>query len=111
MNRPVGLATMSPAMEEAKNYNNWIYEAMRPYLGDRICEIGPGFGGIASRALADRKEYCAIDVDSDVILRLRLRLGLGADRSMIGNVSSFAKRIKAAGIDTIVMVNELEHEE
>lgn len=111
MERPSGLATMAPAMEEARNYNAWIYSILRPCLGHRILEIGPGFGGIASHVIEDRKEYYAIDVDPNVILRLRAHLGLGEDKLAIGDISSskWIEYFKTAGVDTVVMINVLEH--
>src|SRR5580658_10107868 len=105
MEHPSGLATMAPAMEEARNYNAWIYNVLRPHLGQKILEIGPGYGGIASQILKDHREYYAIDVDPGVILRLRTHLGLGEDKLVIGDISSpkWTEYFKAKGVDTIVM--------
>ena len=66
----------------------WIYSILRPCFGHRILEIGPGFGGIASHVIEDRKEYSPINVDPNVILRLRAHLGLGEDKLAIGDISS-----------------------
>src|SRR5581483_8542917 len=109
MERPAGLTTMAPAMEEAQNYQDWVYQAVRPHLGKKILELGPGFGGIASRALADGKDYFAIDIDSEVIRRLRERLSLGKERLIHGDFTEWAGRMRVAGIDTVLMINVLEH--
>lgn len=111
MEHPTGLTTMAPAMEEAQNYQDWVYAAVRPTLGNKVLELGPGYGSIAARAIADRKSYFAIDIDAEVIRRLRQRLGLGEDRLIIGDFGDWAGRLRVVGIDTVLMINVLEHVE
>lgn len=37
-------ATMSSAIQEAQNYVRWIVDSFRPYFGQRLLEIGTGYG-------------------------------------------------------------------
>lgn len=102
---------MTTAIQDARNYSDWIYGVLRPHLGRSVLEIGPGYGDFAARALADGREYRAIDVDAAIITRLRARLSLGEDRLAIGDAATpeWEKRFRDAGIDTVVMLNVVEH--
>jgi SAM-dependent methyltransferase len=111
MENPAGSATMTTAIQDATKYSDWIYGVLRPHLGRSMLEIGPGYGNFAARAVADGKGYRAIDVDSDTIVRLRARLSLGEDLLAIGDAATpeWEKRFRDIGIDTVVMINVVEH--
>jgi SAM-dependent methyltransferase len=111
MSDPSGTATMTSAIQDARNYSDWIYAVARPHLGRSVLEIGPGYGDFAARAIADGKEYRAIDVDAGIIENLRSRLKLGEDRLSVGDAATpeWEKRFRESGIDTVVMLNVVEH--
>ena len=104
---------MAEEMRDAPHYYDWIYETVRPHLGRSLLELGPGFGAFAERAIKDRKNYAAVDVDSDVIERLRERLKLPRRGAFVTDASQpeFARRMAEAGVDTLVSMNVLEHVE
>ncbi|HEX4047111.1 MAG TPA: class I SAM-dependent methyltransferase [Elusimicrobiota bacterium] len=111
MEQAKGLSTMSPAMEDARNYSAWLFDALRPLLGRRVLEIGPGYGGVARLLVDAGVEYRAIDSDAAVIANLRPRLTVPADRLNVGDVTepAWGERLRREGTDTILLLNVLEH--
>jgi len=102
---------MASGMETANRYYDWIYAALRPFLGKSVLEIGPGFGGIASRIITEGKEYHALDTDEGVIEHLRSTIPASRDRLHVGDIASpeWASYFKKSGIDTLLTINVLEH--
>jgi 2-polyprenyl-3-methyl-5-hydroxy-6-metoxy-1,4-benzoquinol methylase len=49
-------------LAELDRYNNWIYEQIRPALGQRILEIGSGMGNITPFLCADGNQVTATDI-------------------------------------------------
>jgi SAM-dependent methyltransferase len=113
MEQAEGLSTMSSAMEDARNYSDWLFSALRPHLGREVLEIGPGYGGVARLVLDAGLGYRAIDSDAAVIENLRPRLKVPAERLSVGDVTKpeWNERFRAAGVDTILLNNVLEHVE
>jgi SAM-dependent methyltransferase len=111
MERAEGLSTMSPAIEDARNYSAWLFDALRPQFGREVLEIGPGYGGVARRLVDAGIGYRAIDADASVIERLRARLAVPAERLSVGDATKpeQIERFRAAGVDTVLLVNVLEH--
>ena len=102
---------MSPAIEGARNYSDWLFSALRTHLGREILEIGPGYGGMARLALGAGIGYRAIDSDASVIEDLRSRLNIPTECLSVGDVTKpeWSQRFRAAGVDTILLSNVLEH--
>jgi 16S rRNA A1518/A1519 N6-dimethyltransferase RsmA/KsgA/DIM1 with predicted DNA glycosylase/AP lyase activity len=54
-------------MEQADNYNKWLYDLVQPYIGKRILEIGPGIGTFSKKMISEvdllvgvePNQYCA----------------------------------------------------
>jgi SAM-dependent methyltransferase len=111
MKRAEGLSTMSPAIEDAANYSAWLFDALRPSLGREVLEIGPGYGGVARRLVDAGIGYRAVDADSSVIEKLRPLLSIPAERLIVGDVTKpdVAEGFRSAGVDTVLLVNVLEH--
>ena len=106
-----GLRTMSESMEGLHHYYDWLFEAIRPFLGSRIVEVGPGFGDLADRISASGRLYFAIDSDASVIKRLAERRPQDAASFFVGDVtnSSWGERIRSFRCDTVISFNVLEH--
>ena len=101
------------ALERAKNFNQWMADTIRPYLGQRIFEIGAGIGNL-THALAPRKTlYVASDVDEEHLARLRTRFQhrphLLVRQCDLANADHFAGL--QGEIDTVVCLNVVEHVE
>lgn len=97
------------AMEEARRYHAWILSYFRPYLGKRVLEVGAGTGTFAER-------LCQASPESELFLfepagnlypaleeRFRSHATVHTARA------SLDERATTLGVDTMVMVNVLEH--
>ncbi len=41
------------SLAEARNYQRWVFDAVRPFLGRRILEVGSGIGNMSQWLPAD----------------------------------------------------------
>jgi len=97
-------------LSEVDRYNAWLFAQFRPYIGNRVLDVGCAIGNI-TQYLLDREFVCAIDVVEEFTTEIRKRF---ADKPNLKvalfdiadpNVTSLASEV----IDTIVSVNVLEH--
>jgi len=97
-------------LARAPRFNLWMADTIRPFLGDRVLEIGSGVGNL-SRTLAPRVQYVASDINP---LYLQTLTNLASDRPYlkssycdVSDLSSFP--VSDGGYDTIICLNVLEH--
>lgn len=90
--------------------DQWLYEEIAPFLGNRILEIGCGLGNFA-RHLADRSFYAGVEVSQDSVNYVNdffrdhkhMRAYLGdATAEDFANFAQF-------DLDTIFSLNVFEH--
>ena len=96
-------------LNRAPRFNQWMADVIRPYVGDRVLEIGAGTGNL-SMHLMPRSIYWASDINRhylDYLLKLRasrpyMRVGYtdAADASTYPAGQAF---------DTVVCLNVIEH--
>lgn len=97
-------------LERAQRFNEWLAGTVRPWIGDRVLEIGAGIGNITQQ-LIPRDRYVASDVNQSYLRYLRnmaaakpyLRVAevdLEVPSSFDGHEGAF---------DTVVCLNVLEH--
>src|SRR5260370_645041 len=61
------------ALSKAPRFNRWMGETIRPYVGERVLEIGAGIGNL-TRVLVPRvKCYVAADIDQEHMARRATR--------------------------------------
>jgi glycosyltransferase involved in cell wall biosynthesis len=98
------------SLERAQNFNRWMAEAIEPYVGARVLEIGAGIGNITNW-LVPRDLYVATDINPHYLDYLRnLSLGkpyLTVDRIDLEDPAGFERW--AGAFDTVVCLNVLEH--
>ncbi len=99
------------AVAKAPDYNRWIVAHLRPYLGQRVLEVGAGIGNI-SQLLLNCQRLILVDHEEMHVSILRDRFG-GDNRVRVdwGDLTEPGtyEPWKEERIDTIVCSNVLEH--
>jgi glycosyltransferase involved in cell wall biosynthesis len=97
-------------LERARRFNRWMAEAIRPFLGARVLEIGAGIGNLTTWLLP-RERYVASDVNPHYLHYLRNSAAgkpyLEVARVDLEDPACFAPL--AGQFDTVVCLNVLEH--
>lgn len=100
-------------LSRAPNFNRWMADTVRPFVGDSVLEIGAGIGNLSRHLAPRRKRYIATDIDDEHLARLRARLthrpNLEVKRCDLTNSGDFESI--AGQLDTVVCLNVLEHVE
>ena len=91
-------------------YNRWVWDRMKPYIGDRVLELGGGSGAM-TRFLYGRELVVTTDRETAYVDRLRnafrRRPGIVVERADIESDSVF--ELAHYNFDTITAINVLEH--
>jgi SAM-dependent methyltransferase len=100
---------MTAEMAHVSHYYRWIFDTIRPRLGARVLEVGPGYGNLAALILGDGRDYLGVDLDGPTIERLRETLD-GA-RLLHGDICQAAVQaeVRAFAPDSVVSFNVIEH--
>lgn len=62
-------------LSDAVNYQRWLADLVRPYLGDEPLEIGSGIGDYAALWLTSVRHFTATEADPQRLLALKDRFG------------------------------------
>ena len=89
------------------NYNKWIYEIIKPYLGKKILEVGCGVGNLTGY-LQEGRKLVAIDVSSRFVAYMKLDYP-NVETYNCDIVTSQVISLKKYDFDSVVCVNVLEH--
>jgi len=99
------------AFSTAPNFNHWMADTIRPYIGNYVLEIGAGIGNLTRVLVRRRKRYVATDLDDEHLERLRVRLegrpNLETARLDASRPQDFTSLL--GQMDTVVCLNVLEH--
>jgi len=99
------------ALSKAPRFNRWMGETIRPYLGERVLEIGAGIGNLTRVLIPRVKCYVAADIDGEHLARLTTRFqhrhNLHVRHCDLANSADFAAF--EGSMDTVVCLNVLEH--
>ncbi len=94
--------------DEARNYRKYEYDMVAPHVGRSLLEIGSGLGHFSERFLG-RLDYLAVsDNDPYCVSELEKRYD-GDDRVEVLSLALPADIKIAQQVDTVVMMNVLEH--
>jgi glycosyltransferase involved in cell wall biosynthesis len=99
------------AFAGAPNFNRWMADTIRPYIGRNVLEIGAGMGNLTRQLLPGRKRYVATDIDHEHLDRLSNRLS-HRPRLEIAELNAAIPRDHEAfrgQMDTVICLNVLEH--
>ncbi|HYL05325.1 MAG TPA: glycosyltransferase [Thermoanaerobaculia bacterium] len=98
------------SLERARNFNRWMAEAISPYVGAQVLEIGAGIGNITTWLLP-RDGYLATDINPHFLAYLE-NVALGRPYLKIArlDLEEEAGFVPWHGqFDTVVCLNVLEH--
>jgi len=106
-----GALTLS-ILEEAPAYHRWIFDRIRPFLGERMIEVGCGIGNLTG-LLLEHGKVIAADVNEDYLRKVARKY---RDHGNFGGILLWDIRHDppenlGETIDTIVCSNVLEHVE
>jgi SAM-dependent methyltransferase len=102
---------MLRAMEDARQFNQWMADTISPFLGDDVLEIGAGIGNLSKLLCPGRRRYVVSDIDTRYLGHLRSQL-----RS-VPNVTTAVCDLRKSrdfepfleSMDTLICLNVLEH--
>ena len=98
------------SMASAQNFNRWMAERLKPYIGHRVLEVGAGIGNLTSHFFP-RERYVATEYDELHLQQLqnyaRSRPHLDIAQMDAQDPACFAPY--KGQIDTIICLNVLEH--
>ncbi len=97
-------------LERARRFNLWMGDTLRPFIGDRVLEIGAGIGNLTNQFIP-REQYVASDINPHYLRYLQsYSFGkpylyvLEIDASKPDNFRGLENQF-----DTALMINVLEH--
>jgi len=97
-------------LDSLKRYNQWIWERLRPFVGQRVLEVGAG-SGTMTRFLYGRELIVATDKETPYLDRLRNRFrrkpGIIVERLDLD--CDDAIDLARYSLDTVTCINVLEH--
>jgi glycosyltransferase involved in cell wall biosynthesis len=99
------------AMEAAPKFNRWMYESVKPWLGNRVAELGVGRGNL-SKHIRQHETVLLTDYRTDYLREL---LGKWPHRKNISIAQLDMTRaedyeqLRAFAPDSVVFLNVLEH--
>ena len=103
-------SNMLVSMSAAPHFNQWMADAIRPYVGARVLEVGAGIGNIA-RTLIPRDRYTVSDINPQYLDYLR-NFADGKpymDVRRVDLMDSDQLQPLTGRYDTVICLNVLEH--
>jgi SAM-dependent methyltransferase len=96
-------------LTDARNYNRWLFERVRPALGCRVLEIGSGTGTM-TEYLTDRDLVVGVEVIEQYVEVLRGRFAEHRNvRIECLDITSSVDSLIGLGLDSAVSFNVFEH--
>ena len=97
-------------MAKADRFNTWMADAIRPFVGERVLEIGAGVGALTKKLLP-RQSYTSTDINPfhlEITRRLtENRPCLEVSYLDLNDISQFTQAGRS--FDTVICVNVIEH--
>ncbi|HEV7484896.1 MAG TPA: glycosyltransferase [Thermoanaerobaculia bacterium] len=97
-------------MGRLSRYNDWIWQSIAPYVGDRVLEVGAGIGNM-TRVMYGRELIVATDIGVSYLQILRNRFArnpsIAVARLDLNTDDHLA--LEQYDFDTVVCLNVLEH--
>jgi glycosyltransferase involved in cell wall biosynthesis len=95
-------------LNRAPRFTKWMADTIRPYLGERILEIGAGIGNLTSN-LVPRTVYWASDINPQYLDRLKRLKQTRPYLQVQYTDASAGETYPAEQFDTVICLNVVEH--
>jgi SAM-dependent methyltransferase len=97
-------------MSEARNYNAWLLDRARPYLGRRVLDVGAGIGTFTEELARVADEVVAVEPEEADLQQLRARFAQNPKVTVVElDAGSLADADLGAPFDAAYCSNVLEH--
>jgi phospholipid N-methyltransferase len=99
------------ALKDANNYNDWLTQQFKPFLGNRVMELGAGIGNMAKHLL-DREQLLLVERDPEYLKHLRENFSSHSQIKILcedlENPDTFERVLKHP-VDSLICLNVMEH--
>ena len=95
-------------LNRAPRFTRWMADTIRPYVGDRVLEIGAGIGNLTAN-LVPRAKYHASDINPHYLDRLETLKPTRPYLQVHYTDASAAETYPAEQFDTVICMNVVEH--
>jgi glycosyltransferase involved in cell wall biosynthesis len=95
-------------LNRAPNFIKWMADTIRPYVGNRVLEIGAGIGNMTTN-LVPRTEYHASDINPHYLDRLETLKQTRPYLQVHYTDASASETFPVEQFDTVVCLNVVEH--
>ncbi len=95
-------------MNRAPRFTKWMADTIRPYLGERVLEIGAGIGNLTSN-LVPRTAYWASDINPHYLDRLKKLKQTRPYLQVHYTDASAGETYPPELFDTVICLNVVEH--
>jgi len=95
-------------LNRAPRFTKWMADTIRPYLGERVLELGAGTGNLTSN-LVPRTVYWASDINPHYLERLKRLQNTRPYLQVQYTDASAGETYPAQQFDTVVCLNVVEH--
>jgi glycosyltransferase involved in cell wall biosynthesis len=95
-------------LNRAPRFTKWMADTIRPYVGDRVLEIGAGIGNLTAN-LVPRSEYHASDINPQYLDRLETLKQTRPYLQVHYTDAAAGETFPAGRFDTVVCLNVVEH--
>lgn len=107
MRDPVGHQTLE-VMEQARNYNEWIYSLIKPSIKGRVAEVGAGTGTFSNIIANDGFTVTAVDY-SKSYLKIIAKKNKKIKTILFDLQAKKLPKSLTGKFDSIVILNVIEH--
>ncbi|MGB2679267.1 MAG: bifunctional glycosyltransferase/class I SAM-dependent methyltransferase [Candidatus Acidiferrum sp.] len=95
-------------LNRAPRFTKWMADTIRPYVGDRVLEIGAGIGNLTTN-LVPRTTYYASDINPHYLGRLETLKQARPYLQVHYTDASAAETYPGEQFDTVICMNVVEH--